>query len=244
MSKLLNLFRKKPENNSKALIQNFEAALGENLHSLIQYGSSVKGSQNAKSDLNLLIVLQISTPEAHSAIYHLLKHRPEIDPFILGMRGIENTFQSFAIKFLSIKRHYKVLSGEDILAGINIPLDRERFLAEQALRNLRLKLVHAFVIKGPNLTYLKYVISIKNAIFIDVFEVPRCDDMELPVDYLQRITMLQEKFSFSSSVLKTLYTLPDIYNNLSTTEIEQLHGNLFLFLDNILSYVEKHWNGK
>jgi len=184
----------------------------------------------------------VSTPEAHFAIFELIRAHPSIEPFILGTRGLEKTIQSFAVKFLSIKRHHKLLSGYDFLQEINIPLERERFLAEQALRNIRLKLVHAFVKKGPSSTYVRYLITLRNSIFIDISEVLRCEGISLPDDYQARIEVVEKRLQVDGAMLQVLYHLPDHAKRLSTDQIVQHHRDLFTLLDQVLSYVEIQWN--
>ncbi|TQV87693.1 hypothetical protein [Aliikangiella coralliicola] len=231
-------FRKK----SKNISLQFEAALGENLHALIQYGSSVKGSARRDSDVNLLVVLNLSTPEAHSAIHEIILENPDIEPFTLGIRGFDRTVSSFAVKFLSISRHYKVLSGHDVLSRLNISLEHERFLAEQALRNLRLKIVHCFVKKGATKAYLRFVLSLTTSIIIDISEVLRCNELEVPVKHSERVDVFAKHFEFDVFVLKTLITYKESSYSLTQSEIENLHRNLFILLDNILLYIESNWH--
>jgi predicted nucleotidyltransferase len=116
-------------------------ALGSNLRSCCVYGSVVRGNYvEGKSDINLLLVLQASTPDAHRAIADAMKGSPNVDPFVLGTRGFARSVRAFAPKFESIRRHYRVIYGEDPLADIKTDARLDRFLCEQAIRNLRLRL--------------------------------------------------------------------------------------------------------
>ncbi len=220
----------------------FESALGENLYTLIQYGSSVKNLVDEASNINLLIVLNRSTPEAHLAIHQVVLKNPQIEPFILGKRGFERTALSFAVKFLSISRHYKVLSGHDILSDLHIPASHERFLAEQALRNLRLRLIHSYVRKGPSNSYLRFVRSLTTSFYVDISEVLRCEGVTVPVDYLSRLETFTREFDFDVSALETLLSLKQRPNQISQPDIKRLHRNLFILIDNILLFIENTWN--
>jgi len=91
-------------------VEALKRTLGDNLHSCLLYGSAVRGGRSGNSDIDLLIVLVKSTPEAHVAIRGLLS--PPLDPFILGLEGLERSLQAFALKFLSIRRNYRVLCGK------------------------------------------------------------------------------------------------------------------------------------
>ena len=238
MFNIKRLFRK----NNSDFIEEFEKSLGENLISLIQYGSSTKGGANSKSDINLLIVLKLSTPEAHSAIHQIIQKHPSLEPFVLGARGLEATIQIFAVKFLSIKRHHKLLSGEDILTELNIPIKIERFLAEQALRNLRLKIVHAYVKNGDSVDYLRFILSIRKSLFIDISEVSRCEQLNLPDLYDKRISVFQQQFNFSVDILDILFNLKNSYRKIDKNNIKTFHFELFTLMDNIIQYIEGNWN--
>ena len=57
------------------------AKLGANVHACIQYGSTVRGDASpGVSDINLLLVLNQSTPDAHAAVAKILRDHPRIDP--------------------------------------------------------------------------------------------------------------------------------------------------------------------
>lgn len=220
----------------------FETSLGDNLHSLIQYGSSVRKSNVGKDDINLLIVLKRSTPEAHAAIHQIISDNPTIEPFVLGIRGFEHTVKSFAVKFLSISRNYKLLSGQDVLSDIHISVEHEKFLAEQALRNLRLKLIHCFAKHGPSKTYVRFANSLTTSFMIDISEVLRCEELEVPTSHLDRVKAFSDKFDFDLSVLDTLLSFKRNRPNLDKDQIELLHRNLFILLDNVILYIESQWH--
>src|SRR5262245_35694115 len=106
--------------------------LKDNLYACCLYGSWVRGNAIAgKSDINLLIVLDESTPSAHAALSKIVGSEPRLDPFILGRRGFERSLRAFAGKFASIRRNYRVLHGADPLAQLKVDAVMEKFLCEQ-----------------------------------------------------------------------------------------------------------------
>ena len=146
------------------------------------------------------------------------------------------------MKFLSISRNYKLLKGEDVLANISISLEQEKFLAEQALRNLRMKLVHCITKHGPSKTYLRFSISLLTSFMVDISEVLRCEELDVPVKYQDRIKAFSEKFDFDVSVLELLLSLKNDSSGIHQGQIQLLHRNLFILLDNVILYVESQWN--
>lgn len=238
---MFSLFKKIFQERKYNINTQFRDSLGDNLYSLIQYGSSVKADAPNPSGINLLIVLNRSTPEAHAAIRLILLNNPEIEPFVMGKRGLDRTIQSFAVKFLSISRHYKLLEGQDILENLNISLAHERFLAEQALRNLRLKIIHCFVTRGPTTNYVRFIRSLTTSIIIDISEVLRCEQLMVPDKYFDRVAALSQHFDYDVDILRRIIDLKNSPRSLSKSEVENLHRNLFILLDNTLLYIENHW---
>ena len=135
-----------------------------------------------------------------------------------------------------------MLSGEDLLADLKISLSHERFLAEQALRNLRLRIVNRYAKHGPSKYYQRFVTSLVTSLFIDIAEVLRCDHIFVPVSNRERIAAFDKQFDFEVTVLNRLLKLKKASSVLSPNEIVNLHRELFILLDNVLLYIESHWN--
>ena len=128
----------------KQVVAALTEALGDNLHSCCLYGSAVRGNfDDDTSDINLLILLNQSDVHAHLALERALATFKNVDPFVLATRGFERSFRMFSPKFASIQRNYRVLAGADPLKGLRVEPKEEQYLTEQAIRNLRLRLVFA-----------------------------------------------------------------------------------------------------
>ncbi|MBI3898018.1 MAG: hypothetical protein HY308_06945 [Gammaproteobacteria bacterium] len=217
--------------------------LGENLYSCVLYGSAVRGDIVPKvSDINLLLVLNESTPEAHSAIAAAVRGKVVVSPFIVGRRGMERTVECFPIKFRSIKRHYRVLAGVDPFDGINVSQDILRFLCEQSLRNLRLRCVHFFVVSGNDRRrYPQFLLGLIAKIFTDLSELLRLSGIEVANDFDARIAPLEQHLGVDASVLHDLLKLKQDSHRLSADEIENFHSRLFRLLDSAVQWMEVKW---
>ncbi len=216
--------------------------LGENLHSLVLYGSAAKETAREDSDLNLLIVLEESTPEAHAAIAETIRGRVRIEPVILGRRLLERSLQAFAVKFLSIRRHRRVLHGADPLADIRVPEEVGRFLAEQAVRNLHLRLVHAYVTIGDDRhRYGRYLVELLPALFTDLGEAIRQSGSEVPEAFSSRVPLFTSKFDADASVLLELLALHEKPRTLKPDEVRAFHARLFRLLEATVRWMEAQW---
>ncbi len=234
------------QNALDAHVSRLTHLLGENLYSCVLYGSAVRGNiVPGVSDINILIILQESTPEAHIAIADCLDDKIFIDLFIIGRRGMERSFQSFAIKFRSIKRNYKVLAGEDPIADLVISEDKLRFYCEQSLRNLRLRSVHQYIYNRNNRkAYLRYLLNVDTSVFTDITEIMRMENINIPANYTDRIPMIEKHFNLNAQVLKELLSIKENPKLIRNLDIKLFHKRLFNMFNSIILWIEKHWPAK
>lgn len=223
-------------------VEAVKTALGDNLYACCLYGSAVRGNViEGVSDINLLIVLNDSTPSAHEALGQALLKFPKVDPFILGRRGFERSARAFAPKFASIRRNYRVLAGADPLKDFQVDRALEKFLCEQTLRNLRLRLVYAFVTRRQQKGYDRFVVRNITALFVHCSEVLRIEGAEIPADFASRIPLLEQKFQVDGSVLRDLLALKKNPQRMSDAEALRWHERLLPALDRTLGWIEANW---
>jgi hypothetical protein len=128
----------------KELVNKLEAAAGTNLKSVVLYGSAASGEFNPKhSDLNVLCVLEDVDPRAlavlsPAAAWWARKGHPA--PLIFGLDELQRASDVFALEFLDIKAHHRILWGQDTFASLEIPLGLHRVQVERELRTDLLKL--------------------------------------------------------------------------------------------------------
>lgn len=217
--------------------------LGANLHSLALYGSAVRGNLVPKvSDLNLLILLEESTPEAHAAIAEAIRGPVCVEPFILGRALLPRSLQAFAVKFLSIRRNYLLLHGADPFDGLSIDEALARFLSEQALRNLRLRCVRSFVVFGSDAPrYAAFLAKSTSAAFTDLAEPLRRMGVEVPRPYADRMALFAKTYGVEADVLQELSDLKTAKVAPGADSLKAIHGRLFRLLDAAVRWTEAQW---
>lgn len=219
-----------------------KAALGENLHACCLYGSAVRGNAiEGVSDINLLLVLKESTPAAHEALSEVLAKFPNVDPFILGLRGFERSARAFAPKFASIRRNYRVLAGVDPLKSFEVDGELEKFLCEQTLRNLRLRLVYSFVTRRRHKTYERFVRQNITSLFVHTSEVLRIEGATIPKDFAARIPLMEQKFDVDGNVMRDLLSLKSNPQRLNETDTQRWHERLLPTIDKIVGWIDANW---
>ncbi|MBO0912533.1 MAG: nucleotidyltransferase domain-containing protein [Acidobacteria bacterium] len=119
-------------------VAQFRASSGDNLESVILYGSAAEGEFHPDySDLNLLCVVRDtsfrSLTRTRDAVewWGKKKHHP---PIVLTLEELKDTADVFSIEFLDMKRRYRVLYGEDVLRDLVVPMHLHRAQLEYELR--------------------------------------------------------------------------------------------------------------
>jgi len=215
----------------------------DNLYSGVIYGSAVRGDfVDGESDVNLLLVLNRSTPEAHSAIADALESVAGIEPFVVSRWELPRSRRVFALKFLSIKRHYRVVHGEDPVADFEPEQGLLRFLCEQALRNLRLRLTHAFItFKGDRTRYTRLVIESLAALLTALSDPIRTAGHDVPTAYADRPGILGETYRAETGVLTDLLALKKSGRRITEDEAAEIHRGLYQLLSQALEWVKEQW---
>jgi len=224
-------------------VQQLRDSLGDNLYSCCLYGSAVRGNFiEGVSDLNLIIILNESTPVAHQAIAQILGADRQIDPFILSRRGLPGDARAFAPKFASIKRNYRVLYGADPFQAVQLDPNLERFLCEQALRNLHLRIVYAFVLRGRDRGYEKFLVRSLIPIFAQFSEVLRLEGTTVPKEFDARIPLMEKEFKIDGSILRDLLAFKKKPQKLSEADAIAWHERLFPVIDAVVKWLELKWS--
>ena len=116
---------------------------GDNLQSIIVYGTIVKVPETHHSEINLMIVLDEVHVDSLDAID---KCRPSkdadirIEPMVLTASDLRSSTDVFPLKFLDIQQNHLVLYGRDVMQDLTIKHDHIRLRSEQELKNLMLRL--------------------------------------------------------------------------------------------------------
>jgi predicted nucleotidyltransferase len=127
-----------PEKLINEFVERMRTAAGANLLSAILYGSAAAGDYVPEhSDVNLLCVLGETSFAAIKALappvewWGKQKHHA---PLLMSVDEMRRSADVFSIEYLDMKRHYRVLWGEDVLKTLEIPLRLHRAQVEYELR--------------------------------------------------------------------------------------------------------------
>ena len=142
------------ENLTTEFVDKTRAAAGENLVSIVLYGSGVEGEFHPEySDLNLLCVLRDVSFASLAKIADVIKwwcgkkHQP---PLVLTPQELKTTADVFSIEFVDMKQRQRVLYGEDVLSALHVPMHLHRSQLEYELREKLFLLRQHLLMAGTN----------------------------------------------------------------------------------------------
>jgi predicted nucleotidyltransferase len=130
-------------------VNRLKQAAGTNLECVALFGSAANGEFHADySDINILCVVhELSAPVLEKlapAIKAWTKSKHPA-PLIFSRSELERSTDVFAIEMLDIRERHRILYGEDILTGINVPMELHRVQVEHSLRTKLLTLRQSYI---------------------------------------------------------------------------------------------------
>lgn len=141
-----------PENKINEFLTRMREAAGENLESLILYGSAATGEYHPQySNLNLLCILKdTSFPELSrlAPVAEWWDKQKHPTPLILTRRELQRSTDVFSIELLDIRDRHRVIYGEDVFAGLDIPMRMHRAQLEYELREKLILLRERLLLVG------------------------------------------------------------------------------------------------
>jgi hypothetical protein len=126
-----------PEQGLQDLVGRLRENGGENLLSVVLYGSAVSGGFNPYSNLNLLCVIRDASFAALEKLAPALtwwSQQKQRLPLLMTPLELQRSADVFAIELMDMKANYRMLHGEDMLRGLEIPMHLHRAQLEYELR--------------------------------------------------------------------------------------------------------------
>jgi predicted nucleotidyltransferase len=131
------------------LVKRMKGAFGEELVSMVLYGSAAAGDYHEKhSDLNVLCVLkQIELAQLERAAEPLSwwMKQGQPAPVLVSVEEIERGADAFTIEFLDMRENYRLLDGADLLKSMEVSMEFHRRQLEYELRARLLRLRKRFL---------------------------------------------------------------------------------------------------
>ena len=136
-----------------SFVKRVREAGGANVESVILFGSAAAGDfHEGLSNLNILCVLRDCSFQSLQALASAAKwwdRQKQPPPLCMTRQEIERSTDVFTIELLDMRQHHRVLFGQDVLSGLEIPMDLHRVQVEYELRE-KLLLLRQHVVAAEN----------------------------------------------------------------------------------------------
>ncbi len=135
------------------VVASAKEAFGEDLRSVVLYGSGAEDALRATSDVNLIVVLR-AFDEARAArvrdVVVLAAAAIRLRTMFLLESEVAEAAEAFAVKFEDVQRRHRVLAGTDPFANLHVPREALLRRLKQVLLNLVLRLREQVVTLGDD----------------------------------------------------------------------------------------------
>src|SRR3974377_2511397 len=154
----------KPDDKLQKLVDRLHFACGDELVSVVLYGSAAREDFHEQySDVNLLVVLRQMKPGIYPGLAGALKwwsHEEKLrPPIIMTHEELRESADVFAIEMLDIQASHKTLYGEDVVSGIVVPMNLHRVEVEHDLRTPLVRVRNHLLLTNDGDDELKLVMA-------------------------------------------------------------------------------------
>ncbi|MBC7185742.1 MAG: nucleotidyltransferase domain-containing protein [Calditrichaeota bacterium] len=198
-----------PDEIFEAFVADYRALFGEQLVSIVLYGSGARGEYVRKrSDINFLIVLsEEGMKEIGKALPVVAKWRKRnvSTPLFMTPEYIASSLDSFPMEFLSLKQHHRVVFGQDPLQQLEIDRKLLRLQCEREVKGKLLHLREAYLATEGRRDRLAALVRRSLTAFVPLFEALLVlKDAEVPRSKKEVITAAVEAFGLDPAVFTQL----------------------------------------
>jgi len=198
-----------PEKQINEFVSRLQQSAGQNLQSVILYGSAANGEFHRDfSNVNLLCVLRETSFATLAAIAPAVKwwagqkHHP---PLVLTREELGRSTDVFSIEMLDMQQRHRVLFGENVLSGLRIPMHLHRAQVEYELREKLILLREQLLLASSNERQMWDLMLHSLPSFITLFRhtLIAVGDPD-PKSKREAVQALSTRVSFDSSALLQL----------------------------------------
>ena len=209
----------------------------------VLYGDVLKDDFSLEnSPVNMLIIasevgvalLEKIQPAAGRAISEI-----RLEPLVVTYEEMVLSADVFPVKYLEIKKNYRILEGDDLIAGFDIPAENIRLHCEQEMRGFSLKLRSDFLACYPDAgrlcnTLLRYIPDLLSLVkffaeFTSGQSFPKVADA---------LIHLKSRFGISSDPLSELINIRKNQTPPAAAELKATYGRLIEFMNALTKLAE------
>jgi len=230
------------EEDIRKFVATITEAAGANLDSVILYGSAANGEfQKDFSNVNLLVIVRdASLPSLRpvgKAVKSWMREQPA--PLIMTRSELERSTDVFSIELLDMKQHHRVLFGDDVVSGLEIPLSQHRVQVEYELREKLILLRQRSMIANDDKQLLQLLVQSVpsfSTLFRHALIALR---HEAPNSRREAITQLSALAKFDSSAFQTVLDIREKKVEAKKLDIQDLCTRYLSAVEQVAAAVDQ-----
>lgn len=233
----------RPEEIFEDFTGDLKAAFGEDLISIILYGSGAGNDYKpGKSDINFLVTLtEEGIFNLHKAmdLVKSWRKRNVATPLVMTRSFLISSLDSYPIEFLNMKQHYKKVYGEDILSKLTFDPKSIRLQIERELKGKLLLLRTGFLETEGKPHQIRDLINVSLTAFISAFRaLLYLKGLEIPNDRRSVISGAAAAFSIDASVFLKCSDIKEHTDRLTSSEVRIVFDDYLKEVDRLCAYVD------
>lgn len=198
-----------PEDKIKEFVEKMRAAAGANLESVILYGSSASGDYHPEfSNVNLFCLLRDGSYAELRALASVVKwwdRQKQPPPLFMTREELERSTDVFTIELIDMKQHHRVLWGDDVIQGLQIPMQLHRVQVEYELREKLILLRQHLLLAGDDKRRMRELLVRSVASFATLFRHALIALGETPpLSRREAVVRLSSRLGFNPSAIEQI----------------------------------------
>jgi predicted nucleotidyltransferase len=232
------------EKQINEFISRLRAASGENLQSVILYGSAADGEFHPEfSNVNLLCVLRETSFATLTTIAPAVEwwtRQKQHAPMVLTREELERSTDVFSIELLDMKQQHRVLFGDDVLSGLDIPMHLHRAQLEYELREKLILLRGRLLLSANSKKQLWELMLSSLSTFITLFRHALIAlGHTPPKTKRQAVQALAERVRFDASAFLQLLNIRERKTDTKQLDVADVFARYLAAVQQVTAAVDK-----
>lgn len=199
-----------PNSIVESIVTDFKQAFGDNLSSVIMYGSAVTHEYDPKySDINIICVIvdnTIPTLAKFLTTFKKWRHKGVSTPYFFTKEYINKSLDTYPIEFLDIQSAYRILFGEDVIGPLKITKEHLRLQCEREIKRISLHLRTSFINCDGNKKEIRTILILAIKQIMPLFKaLITLNDRNIPNSKSEVIAAVEDLYSMGSSIFSEIF---------------------------------------
>jgi hypothetical protein len=233
-----------PEKRVDEFVGRLKDAAGDNLESVVLYGSAVTGDYDPEfSNVNLLCFVRDSSFPKLKAISPAVQwwfKEGQRAPLLITKEELARSSDVFVIELMDIRRQHKVLFGPDLVSGLEIPMHLHRAQLEYELREKLILLRQHLLLAANDNDHMWNLLLHSLPAFATLFRhAVIAQDQPVPATKREAVQQLAASLHFDATPFENLLDVREHRANRSQFQVQEVATRYLGAVEQVTLAVDK-----